>query len=326
MPVSRRTVLQIAASAATAMALPAVRAQGTDRPLRILVGFAPGGATDVVARTIAEPLGRLLGRAVIVDNRPGAGGMVATRLVKDAAPDGTTVMLTIDHAQVIIPLTYKQPGYDPAVDFTPLAGVANYYNALVVSNSVGVKDFQGYAAWLKANPSQGNYGVGAAGSVAQFSGQLIGSALGVHMEPVAYKGGAPLVQELIGGQIPAGIVSLTDALEHHRAGKLRILAVSGASRSKVEPTVPTFSELGLKGLEVNPWLAFFGPKGLPPAMVDAFSTSVARILQQKDTTERLASIGNEVLYASPEQLQREWVTAAARHWAPVVKASGWVLQ
>ena len=135
-----------------------------------------------------------------------------------------------------------------------------------------------------------------------------------------------LMANLLGGQIPAAIVSLTDAIEHHRAGKARIVAVSGPSRAKVAPEVPTFTELGLKGLDKNPWLAFFGPRGLPPVFVDRFTKAVAAVLAQPDMNERLAKIGNEVLYANPEQLQRDWVVSATRHWAPVVKESGWELQ
>ncbi|HYF16625.1 MAG TPA: Bug family tripartite tricarboxylate transporter substrate binding protein [Ramlibacter sp.] len=324
MKIHRRHVLQAAAAAAAALAWPAASAQGA--PMKILVGFAPGGATDVVARTIGDKLKDLLNVPVLVDNKPGAGGMIATQQLKAAPPDGTTVMLTIDHTHLIVPMTFKSPGYDPMADFTPLAGVANYYNALVVANSLNVRNMQEYGAWLKANPRQANYGVGAAGSVAQFSGQLLGKSLGLDMVPVPYKGGAPLVQDVLAGQIPAAIVSLTDAIDHHRAGKLRVLAVSGPSRAKVAPEVPTFTELGLRGLDKNPWLAFFGPKGLPQPFVERFSNAVAAVLRQSDTAERLAKLGNEVLFATPEQLQREWVAAAVQHWSPVVKESGWVLQ
>lgn len=326
MKLNRRSTLAMLAGAALGAAGASAHARDYTGPIKILVGFNPGGATDVVARQLGDKLKDVLGQPVIVDNKPGAGGMIATQQLKAAPPDGATIMLTIDHTHLIVPMTFKSPGYDPAADFTPLAGVANYYNALVVANSLNVKTMADYGAWLKANPAQANYGVGAAGSVAQFSGQLLGQSLGVKMVAVPYRGGAPLVQDLLAGQIPAGIVSLTDAIEHHRAGKARILAVSGPSRAKVAPEVPTFTELGLKGLDKNPWLAFFGPKGLPPEFVDRFTKAVAAVLRQPDTNEKLAKLGNEVLYATPEQLQREWVVSAARHWAPVVKESGWELQ
>ncbi|MCJ0762959.1 Bug family tripartite tricarboxylate transporter substrate binding protein [Variovorax terrae] len=329
MKFNRRSSLAALAGAALGAAwFPQAYAQAKDYtgPIRILVGFNPGGATDVVARQIGDKLKDLLSQVVIVENKPGAGGMIATQQLKAAPADGSTVMLTIDHTHLIVPLTFKAPGYDPAADFTALAGVANYYNALVVANSLNVKNMAEYGAWLKAHPGQANYGVGAAGSVAQFSGQLLGQSLGVKMVAVPYKGGAPLVQDLLGGQIPAGIVSLTDAIEHHRAGKLRIVAVSGAARAKATPEVPTFTELGLKGLDKNPWLAFFGPRGMPPEFVDRFTKAVAAVLRQPDMNEKLAKIGNEVLYATPEQLQRDWVVSTTRHWAPVVKESGWELQ
>lgn len=323
----RRSLLSLVPGLALAAHLPQARAADYNGPIRVLVGFAPGGATDVVARQLGEKLKDLLGQTIVVDNKPGAGGMIATQLLKSSPADGSTLMLTIDHTHLIVPMTFKQPGYDPMGDFTALAGVANYYNAYVVASKLNLKDMQEYGAWVKSNPrTNAAYGVGAAGSVAQFSGQLVGKALGVDMVPVPYKGGAPLVQDLLAGQIPAGVISLTDAIEHHRAGKLRAIAVSGPSRAKVAPEVPTFAELGLKGLDKNPWLAFFGPKGMPPEFVERFTRAVETALRQPDMNEKLAKLGNEVLYAPPQQLQQDWVVAAVRHWAPVIKESGWVLQ
>jgi tripartite-type tricarboxylate transporter receptor subunit TctC len=302
-------------------------AHAADSPgvLRILVGFPPGGATDVVARVLADKLQVLLKQTVIVDNKAGAGGMIATQQLKAAAPDGNTVMLTIDHSHVIIPLTFKSPGYNPLTDFTPLAGVATYYNVMALSSTIGVKSAPEFGAWLKAHPAQANYGIPAVGSVPQFAGILVGKALGTPMVAVAYKGGAPLVQDLVGGQVPAGFLSLTETIEYHRAGKMQILAVSGTTRAKAAPDVPTFQELGISGIDQNPWLAFFGPKGLKPEFTARFTAAVQTALSDPEVIEKLSKLGNVPTYAPPEQLQ-EWVLKATNHWGAVIKESGYELQ
>lgn len=302
-----------------------VRAADPPAVLRILVGFPPGGATDVVARILAEKLQPLLKQTVIVENKPGAGGMIATQGLKAAPPDGSTVMLTIDHSHVMVPLTFKAPGYNPLTDFTPLAGVASYYNVMALSGTIGVKTAPEFGAWLKAHPNQANYGIPAVGSVPQFAGILVGKSLGTPMVAVPYKGGAPLVQDLLGGQVPAGFLSLTESIEHYRSGKMQILAVSGTSRARAAPQVPTFQEIGISGIDMNPWLAFFGPKGLPPGFVARFDAAVATALADPDVVERLSKLGNVPTYATPAQLQ-DWVVKATQHWGAVIKESGYELQ
>ena len=330
MRTQRRRILCITAQLALAAvlaapALPVLAADYTG-PVKVLVGFPPGGATDVVARLLADKLKDVLNQPVLVDNKGGAGGMIATQQLKASPANGSTVMLTIDHSHVVVPLTFKAPGYDPLKDFTPLAGVASYFNALAVSSTLNVKTMPEFGAWLKANPGKANFGVPAAGSVPQFAALVVGKALGVtNPVVVAYRGGAPLVQDLLAGQIPAGIGSLTEYIEYHRTGKMNVLAISGTTRSKVAPDIPTFQELGLKGLDKNPWLAFVGPKDMPREFVDRFTRAVAVVLKNPEVVERLAKLGNEISYASPEQLQ-EWISSATAHWAPVIKESGYELQ
>ena len=295
-------------------------------PVKVLVGFPPGGATDVVARLLADKLKDVLNQPVLVDNKGGAGGMIATQQLKASPKDGSTIMLTIDHSHVIVPLTFKAPGYDPLKDFTPLAGVASYFNALAVSGTLNVKTLPDFGVWLKANPGKANFGVPAAGSVPQFASLVVGKALGVATPVVVpYRGGAPLVQDLLGGQVTAGVGSLTEYLEHHRTGKFQVLAISGTARSKAAPEIPTFQELGIKGMDKNPWLAFVGPRDMPREFVDRFTRAVAVVLRNPEVVERMAKLGNEINYATPEQLQ-EWITSATAHWAPVIKDSGYELQ
>jgi tripartite-type tricarboxylate transporter receptor subunit TctC len=293
--------------------------------VRILVGFPPGGATDVVARIIGEKLRVIMNQPVIVENKPGAGGMIATQQLKAASPDGSTIMLTIDHSHVIIPLTFKSPGYDPLRDFTALAGVASYYNVMALSSTIPAKTPTEFGAWLKANPGKANYGIPAVGSVPQFAGLLVGQSLGTPMVSIPYKGGAPLVQDLLGGQVPAGFLSLTESIEHHRSGKMHVMAVSGTSRAKSAPDIPTFQELGIKGVDKNPWLAFFGPKGMQTEFIDRFGRAVSTALADPEVVEKLSKLGNVATYANSTQLQ-EWVSSASLHWGPVIKASGFELQ
>jgi len=302
-----------------------VFSQADTRPIRVLVGFPPGGSTDVVARIMTDRLRESLGRPVIVENKPGNGGQLAAQQLKAAAPDGTTLMLTIDHTHVTIPLTFKEPGYDPLKDFTPVVGVAQYYNAMAASSKAGIKDLKELAAFLKANPAQANFGIPAAGSIPQFAGLIVARSLKVDMTPIPYKGGAPLVQDLIAGQIPLGFGSLTELIEHHRAGRLRVLAVSGTQRAKAAPEIPTFQELGLKGIDKNPWLAFFGPAGLPPAFVERFNAAVRGAMNAPEVRERFVSLGVEAAPTTPAEL-RQWVQDALAHWGPVIRDSGYVLQ
>ena len=295
-------------------------------PIRVLVGFPPGGATDVVARAIIDKLGKAMnGQVFVIDNKPGAGGQIAAQLLKAAPADGSTIMLSIDHTQVIIPLTVAVAGYDAVKDFTPIAGVAGYYNVLAVSAATGVKSMAELGAWLKAHPSEANYGVPAPGSVPQFIGHVIGKSFGVPMNSVPYKGGAPMVQDLLAGQIPIGIASMTELIEYHRAGKVRILASSGEERSKTAPDIPTFRELGFAGIDKNPWLAFFGPKGVPAEFIEPFEQAMKTVLAQPDLQERLAKMGNEVTPASGKQVE-QWVIDANATWGKVIRDSGFKAQ
>jgi len=316
----RHLLLALLAAAATTC-----HAQADARPIRVLVGFPPGGSTDIVARIFSEKLREFMGRPIVVENRPGNGGQVAAIQLKNAAPDGTTVMLTIDHTHVTIPLTFREPGYDPLADFTPIAGVAQYYNAMAASAKTDIRSLKDVGAWMKGHPAERNFGIPAAGSIPQFAGLIVGKALGVEMLPIPYKGGAPLVQDLIGGQVPIGFGSLTELIEHHRAGRLRVLAVSGTQRARAAPEIPTFQELGLKGVDKNPWLAFFGPAGLPGGFVRDFNAAVKNAMETPEAKERFATLGIEAAWTQPEDL-RGWVSDALKHWGPVIRDSGYVLQ
>lgn len=323
--INRRHFGHAIAAAITVPALPALAATPNrlcSGPLKIVVGFPPGGATDLVARALSDRLMKLMPeQVVIVDNRSGAGGQIAAQMVKAAPADGTTVLLSIDHTQVIIPMTIPTAGYNGLDDFTPLSGVANYFNVIAASNATGVKSLDELGRWLKANPGNTNYGIPAVGSVPQFIGQILGKSYGVTMNAVPYKGGAPLVQDLLAGQVPIGLAAMNDLIEHHRAGRLRILASSGTTRSKNAPDIPTFQEQGIKGIEQNPWIAFFGPRGLPPAYVAHFDATIKALLAQPELQQKLAGMGNEVLFAPGAEVHN-WVADGTRHWGQVMREAG----
>jgi tripartite-type tricarboxylate transporter receptor subunit TctC len=196
---------------------------------------------------------------------------------------------------------------------------------MAASAKTDIRSLKDIGTWMRANPGQHNFGIPAAGSIPQFAGLLVGQALKVEMLPIPYKGGSPLVQDLIGGQIPIGFGSLTELIEHHRAGRLRVLAVSGTQRARAAPEIPTFQELGIRGLDKNPWLAFFGPAGLPPAFVTNFNAAVRTAMDTPEARERFVTLGIEAAPTQPEGL-RVWVEDALKHWGPVIKASGYVLQ
>ena len=324
---SRRTATRRIVLAALATAAGPLLAQPTfplSGPVRILVGFPAGGTIDVVARLLADRLKDELGVPVVVESRVGAGGQIAAQALKAAAPDGRTLMLAPDHTMVVVPLTLKNPGYDVARDFVPVAQVARYLGALAVASSTGVKNVAEYVAWLKANPGQASVGVPAPGSLQQFSLATISRAAGVPITAVPYRGSTPLVQDLAAGQIPAGITALGDFLEFNTAGKLRVIATIDTQRAPQLPDVPTFTEQGMK-LDFNFWLGMFAPAGTLPGTVQRVNAAIARVLAQTDVRERMVKLVFEPVTGTPAALT-ERIAIDTRYWEPVIKSSGWIAQ
>ncbi|MCY7320052.1 MAG: Bug family tripartite tricarboxylate transporter substrate binding protein [Ramlibacter sp.] len=323
---SRRTAARHLAFAALAVT-GAVRAQplpSGSGPIRMLVGFPAGGTIDVGGRLLADRLKDELGVPVVVESRVGAGGQLAAQALKQAAPDGRTLMLAPDHTMVVVPLTLKSPGYEVARDFVPVAQVARYLGALAVASSTGVRNVAEYVAWLKANPGQASVGVPAPGSLQQFSLATISRAAGVPITPVPYRGSAPLVQDLAAGQIPAGITALGDFLEFNTAGKLRVIATIDSQRAPQLPDVPTFTEQGMK-LDFNFWLGLFAPAGTSPALVQRLNSAVAKVLAQPDVRERMGKLVFEPVTGTPAAMS-ERIALDTRYWEPIIKSSGWVPQ
>ena len=319
---ARRLLTLLVLTWFAAVAAAAAYAQASQNgPLRILVGFPAGGSTDVAARLIADRIRDDLGRPVVVENKPGAGGRIAAEALKRAAPDGSTLLLTPMVVTVLTPLIFKELHYDPAKDFAAVSHIANFQIALAVSVNHPARTVPEFVAWVKSRPDRASFGTAAAGSQPHFFGVMIGRGIGVDMVHVPYKGATPLVTDLAGGQIPAGISALSDLLELHRAGKLRIIATSGAQRSPVLPTVSTFKEQGFASIEGTGWLAFYAPAGTPKAVIDEWSKAIAKAVRTPDVAEKLIHLGLEPTGTTPEELAAIMAADTAR-WAPIVKASG----
>ncbi|MCA3237001.1 MAG: Bug family tripartite tricarboxylate transporter substrate binding protein [Curvibacter sp.] len=294
--------------------------------IKIMVGFPPGGGTDAIARVLAEKLKEPLGANVIVENKAGAGGQLAAQALKAAPADGSVLFLSHDHSISILPLTLKNPGFNPAEDFVPVAGFATFVNGLAISGGTPAKSYAEYLAWVRENgKGKGTVGVPAPASVPEFLVKVIGQRNGLDLQAAPYRGSAPMMADMLGNQIAAGVGSVPDFIENHRAGKVRIVAVIGAQRQAILPEVPTFAELGLAGFEDVPYYGLFAPKDTPKAVLDRYSAALARVIAQPDTRERLTALGLSVGHMSGEQLgQRE--RAYRQTWARIIQASGFQAQ
>jgi len=296
------------------------------KPIRLLVGFPPGGGTDAIARTLAEKLKDELGQPVVVENRPGAGGQIAAQALKASAPDGTTLFLTHDHTISILPQVVKNPGYEPARDFVAVGGFATFVNAFAVSGGTPAKSFTEYVGWLKASGGgKGAVGIPAPASTPEFLVKLIGQKYQLDLVSAPYRGSAPMMADMLGNQIAAGVASVQDFMENHKAGKVRVVGVLGTKRQAAMPDVPTFDEMGLKGFEDLPYYGIYAPTGTPQKFIADFSSALAKVVAQPDVRDHLTAMGLTVGHMSPQQLAaRE--KAYTEAWARIIKTSGFVAQ
>ena len=229
-----------------------------DKSLKILVGFPAGGGTDVMARFLAEPLKQRTGRNVLIDNKAGASGTIAVETLKNAAPDGTTIAY-VPSATIVQKLTMKSVPFDPLTDIQPITLAGTVQTAFCVSPTIGVNTLPEYIEWLKKNPTRQSFGTTAMGSFTHFFGVMAGREIGIPLEPVPYKGAAPLIADLQGGHIAAGCGGITDFLEHHRAGKVKVIFTSGTKPTTSAPEIPTATQLGYPKLQILGWYVFFAP-------------------------------------------------------------------
>jgi tripartite-type tricarboxylate transporter receptor subunit TctC len=311
---------EFTALAAAASLLPAAYAQ-SDRPVKLLVGFAPGGSADIAARLIAERMSAELRQPVVVENRPGAGGRIAAEQLKNAAPDGGTLMLAPIVVPVLAPLVFSKLPYDPVADFAPVAHLANFQFGLSVNASHPARTVPELLQWFKANADKTNFGSPAPGSLPHFFGVMMARGAGLDMVHVPFNGGGPLMNALVGNQVSSAIDTLVDQIELHRSGKTRILATSGAARSPLLPDVPTFSESGLRGVEGASWFAVYAPARTPEAVVRQQNAAINKALAAAEVRERFGKLGLEPVGGTPADLAALMKRDTER-WGPVVKASG----
>jgi len=290
------------------------------RPVRIVVGFPPGGTSDILARAIAARLSDPLGQPVVVENRTGAGGNIGAESVARAAPDGYTLLMGTT-SQAISQSLYKKLNYDLLKDFAPVTQAVNYSNLLVVHPSAGVSSVGELLVLARAKPGVLNYGTAGNGTPPHMTGELFKSYTGVNIQHVPYKGGAPAIVDLVAGQIPVMFDNVPPLLPHVRSGRIRALANTSLTRLSVLPDVPTLDETGLKGFDAVGWNGLLAPAGTPREVVARLHTEVARILRTPDVRDQLTAQGAEIVANSPDEFAA-WIRNEVKKWAGVVRDSG----
>ena len=287
---------------AIVLAAPLANAQGfPSRPIKILVGFAPGGAMDVVARTVAQKMAPGLGQPVIVENKPGAASNIAIRQLIDSPPDGHTVML-VANGLTANPLLYTQQPFDPNTDVVPITLVARLPVVIAANAASEISSLAKLIEASRRKPGSVSYGTPGSGSTPHLAAEMFARAAGVTLTHVPYKGGAPAIADVLGGQLPLVAVNAVEVLPHVRAGKLRVLAALSAERVATLPDAPTIAESGFAGFEASVWHAFIAPKGTPPAVVERLKAEIHKALADPEVKERLASLGAVVSPTSPQEL------------------------
>jgi len=307
-------LLALVATAASAQTYPT-------KPIRLVVPFPPGGATDILARDVAQKLTEAWGQQVIVDNRPGAGGNIGSELVAKSAPDGYTLEMGTVGTHAINASLYAKMPYDHVKDFVPVILVAGVPNVLVVNPAVPANSVAELIAYAKANPGKLNFASSGNGTSIHLSGELFKFMAGVQMTHVPYKGSAPALQDLIGGQVQLMFDNLPPSLPQIKAGKLRALAVTSLARAPALPDVPTMAEAGLPGYEASSWFGVLAPAGTPPAIVTKLNAEIAKWLATPEAKEKLSKQGANAAGGTPEDFAKH-IAAETAKWAKVVKDSG----
>jgi len=313
----RRLLIQAAATLAGAPLL----ARAEDKPITLVLGFSAGSAPDIAARIIANHLpSELGGRKVIVDNRPGAGGQLAFVALKQASPDGSVLAFAPSNLLTIFPRTYSKLPYD-AADVTPIATGCTVDFAFVVASNHPAKTLGEFVTWAKANPKQASIGNPGLGTAQHFLGWLFGKEAGVDLEGVPYRSTPQMAQELAGGQIAGAIAVQAVFMELVRAGRLRMLATTGETRSALFPSVPTMDEAGFASLRAVDWFAFFGPRAFPQSAVDGLAAAVRKVVQREDVRSQLHGMGLTAVAHDAQWLNKS-IKADSDRWAEVVRRTG----
>jgi tripartite-type tricarboxylate transporter receptor subunit TctC len=290
------------------------------KTVRVVVPYAPGGATDLIARLVAAELTRRLGQQMIVDNRTGAGGVIGTDIVAKAAPDGHSVLLAAPAEVAILPHLQKMP-YRADRDLTPVSLAAVTPLIFVVHPALPVKTVRDVIALAKTRPGQLTYASAGTGGVQHLAGELLKISEKIDLVHVPYKGAGPVMPDLMGGHVAMFFSGMPPAIPHVRAGKLRAIAVTTTKRSPSAPDVPTMQEAGVKGFDISNWFGYFVPAGTPPDVIEKLNGEINRALKLPEVREKLANVGAEVVGTSPQELANFW-RAESDKFAQLIKASG----
>jgi tripartite-type tricarboxylate transporter receptor subunit TctC len=328
MPFTRRHLLQTTgASALLASIGHQAFAQAQLETATIVTGFAAGGTSDTICRRVAQKISPEFARAAVVENRTGAGGQIAIGYVKGRPADGSAILQTPTSMLTIYPHIYKKLPYDPQTDLTPVSLGCAFDFGFAVGPSVpsNVKTVPEFLAWAKANPNGANFGSPAAGSTPHFIGALLGKSGGVDLKHAAYRGTQPAMLDLLGGNISAVSGPIGDITQHLPSGKVRILGVSGAKRSRFAPDVPTFGEQGIANMAHSEWFAFFLPAKASPDVVARLNTAMKNALASKDVIDGLGTFGLEAMSSTPTELA-DLIRKDTAKWGPIVKEVGFTAE
>ena len=317
-----RRFATVFAIAALTLASPA-QSQAPGKVVRVMNGFPPGGSADIVTRLVADRLRGSYATTLIVENKPGGGGRTVLEQARTADADGTTIVLTPTAMLTIFPHVFKKLGYDAQRDFTSVGSAATFVTAITAGPGLpaSVKTLPEFLQWAKQNPANATYGSPGAGTSLHFVGTMLARHAGINLNHVPYKGAAPMMQDLLGGQIPVGMAPLGDAVAQARGGKLRVLATTGTQRSRFLPDVPTAVEAGFADVIAEDYFAFFVPARTPPEIIETLGRAIRDALQNAEVRERMAQLGLDARASTPAEMN-EIVRTQSRTWAPLVKASG----
>jgi tripartite-type tricarboxylate transporter receptor subunit TctC len=315
-----KKAIVLAAVAAACLAGNALAQGYPAKPVTLVVPFSPGGAADIMSRLLAERLNKRLGQPVLVENKPGAGTMIASEYVAKAAPDGYTLLMAASSLG-IAPSLYSKVNYDPVKDFAPVSQVASVVHVLVVHPSIPARNVGELVSWLKANPTKANYGSVGAGTSTHLEAELFSSVAGVKMQHIPYKGSAPALTDMIGGQLQVMFDAYASSGPFIKDGKVRLLAVTTAQRSKTLPDTPTVAESGLPGYEAMPWLGLVAPARTPAPVVEKLYAELQEVLKEPEVQDRFRSLGLDIIGSKPDEFSA-FLRKDIVKWAKVVKDSG----
>lgn len=323
----RRRFLEGAALFASALLMVPSSYAASDRPLRIVVGFPPGGTLDILARIVADRLRIELDQPVIIDNRPGAGSLIAAEAVAKGPTDGTMLLAAPPVVTSFFPYLYKKLAFDPLADLVPVAELGTFRFGLVVGPKADVADLASFIRYVKVNPGKTNFGSVSPGTPSHFIGVMLNRSAGLDMVHVPYKGGAPAMAALQAGEVDAIFDVISNTVQQHRSGRVKVLAVTGNERSPQLPDVPTFREAQLNLTDIDNvtfWYGFFAPAGTPRAIVDRLNRALVAALADPTVRERLSALDIGAVGTTPDEFSRT-VREDAQRWGVVIRSTGFTI-